>query len=209
MDDIRAAIMRVPPVTRYFLGVTLLLSFCMTYGIISPYSLLLDWTAVFQGQVWRIVTTFFFVGPFSMPFLFGMMMIYYTISSIEEYFGRDKQADLGTMLVFNALVGLVYAYLANDYTVMQNPFLFSIIYVWSKFVPDTQISIWGFPVQSCNLPWVLMAFHLFTGGNPFNDLIGVATGHTYYYLKNILPDSYGYDLLKTPKLMHSLVTKLN
>jgi len=181
----------------------------MTYGIISPYSLLLDWTAVFQGQVWRIVTTFFFVGPFSMPFLFGMMMIYYTISSIEEYFGRDKQADLGTMLVFNALVGLVYAYLANDYTVMQNPFLFSIIYVWSKFVPDTQISIWGFPVQSCNLPWVLMAFHLFTGGNPFNDLIGVATGHTYYYLKNILPDSYGYDLLKTPKLMHSLVTKLN
>ena len=71
------------------------------------------------------------------------------------------------------------------------------------------MSIWGFPVQSCNLPWVLMAFHLFTGGNPFNDLIGVATGHTYFYLKNILPDSHGYDLIKTPSFMHALVLKLN
>lgn len=80
-----------------------------------------------------------------MPFLFGMMMIYYTMSSIETHFG-DRQADLATMLAFNALVSLVYAYLANDYMVMQNPFLFSVIYVWSKLVPDQQMSIWGFPV---------------------------------------------------------------
>jgi len=63
--------------------------------------------------------------------------------------------------------------------------------------------------MSCNLPWVLMAFHLFTGGNPFNDLIGVAAGHTYIFLKTILPDSHGYDLLKTPKFMQYLVTRLN
>ena len=71
------------------------------------------------------------------------------------------------------------------------------------------MSIWGFPVQSKNLPWVLMAFHLFTGGNPFNDLIGVATGHMYYYLRSILPESHGYDLLKTPKLADKLVFWLN
>ena len=70
-----------------------------------------------------------------MGFLFGMMMIYYTMSSIEAYFG-EKQADLATMLLFNALVSLFYAFVANDYMVMQNPFLFSIIYVWSKLVPD-------------------------------------------------------------------------
>ena len=71
------------------------------------------------------------------------------------------------------------------------------------------MSIYGFPVQSCNLPWVLMAFHLFTGGNPFNDLIGVAAGHSYIFIKTILPDSHGYDLLKTPNFMQSLVTRLN
>ena len=54
-----------------------------------------------------------------------------------------------------------------------------------------------------------MAFHLFTGGNPLNDLIGVAAGHTYIYLKTVLPDSHGYDLIKTPGFMHNLVLKLN
>ena len=92
------------------------------------------------------MTTFFVVGPFSMPFLFGMMMIYYSVSSIEEYFGLEKQADFGTMMLFNALVALLYAYIANDYMLMQSPYLFSIIYTWSKLVPDVQISIWGFPV---------------------------------------------------------------
>ena len=70
-----------------------------------------------------------------MPFLFGMMMIYYSINAIEEYFA-DKQADFGTMMIFNAVMSLLYAYIANDYLVMQSPFLFSIIYVWSKLVPD-------------------------------------------------------------------------
>ena len=135
MDDIREAIRKIPPVTRYYCGITLLFSFCMTYQIISPYTLLLDWDAVFRGQIWRLVTTFFFVGPFSMPFLFGMMMIYYAMSSIETYF-VNKQADLGTMILFNAVIGMVYATLANDYVIMQNPFIFSVIYVWAKNVPD-------------------------------------------------------------------------
>ena len=72
---------------------------------------------MFSGQIWRLITTFFFVGPFSMSFLFGMAMIYYTISSIETYFG-DKQADLGTLLLFNAVVSLLFATLANDYMIM-------------------------------------------------------------------------------------------
>jgi len=54
-----------------------------------------------------------------------------------------------------------------------------------------------------------MAFHLFTGGNPFNDLIGVAAGHSYIYLKEVLPESHGYNLLKTPNFMQTLVDKLN
>ena len=55
----------------------------------------------------------------------------------------------------------------------------------------------------------MMGFHLFTGGNPLNDLIGVAAGHTYIFLKTILPDSHGYNLIKTPGAMLTLVDKLN
>ena len=81
MEGLKEAIAKIPTVTRYYLGGTLLMSFCMTYSIISPYVLFLDFPSVFyQGQIWRLVTTFFFAGGFSMNFLFAMMMIYYTFN---------------------------------------------------------------------------------------------------------------------------------
>jgi len=60
------------------------------------------------------------------------------------------------------------------------------------------MQIWGFPIKSGMLPWVLIAFHLLTGGSPISDLVGVAAGHSYIYLKMVLPQSHGYDLIKTP-----------
>ena len=46
-----------------------------------------------------------------MSFLFGMVMIYYTLSSMENYFGKN-QADFATMIIFNALAALLFATLA-------------------------------------------------------------------------------------------------
>ena len=143
-----------------------------------------------------------------MSFIFTMMMIYWGINSIETYFDK-RQADLATLILFNATIALVFAWLADDALVMQDKFVFSLIYVWSKLVPDQPTAIWGFQFKSCNLPWVLMVYHLLTGHNPFSDLIGVATGHSYIYLKMVLPESHGYDLLKTPLSIEKLVAKIN
>ena len=97
---------------------------------------MLDFNLVFtKFHIWRLITTYFFLGPFSMGFIFGMMMVYYSGQSIETYFEK-RQADLGVMLVFNALAVMIVAYLANNYMALQSPYIFSIIYVWSKFVPD-------------------------------------------------------------------------
>jgi hypothetical protein len=92
--------------------------------------------------------------------------------------------------------------------VLMASFVFSVLYVWCKNEPDRQVSIWGFPVQSGNLPWALLAMSVLTGGNPFNDLIGIAAGHTYIFLKMTLPVSHGYDLLKTPKFIEHIVNEV-
>ena len=47
MDGIREGIMKIKPVTRYYLAITLFFSFCMTYGIIPGEKLILDWHSVF------------------------------------------------------------------------------------------------------------------------------------------------------------------
>lgn len=87
-------------------------------------------------------------------------------------------------------------------------FTFSVLYVWCKNEPDRQVSLWGIPVQTGNLPWALLVMSILTGGSPFNDLIGIAVGHTYIFLKMTLPNSHGYDLIKTPKFLENFVMNL-
>ena len=127
--------MQVPPVTRYFMGITFLMSFCMTYQIISYNSLFLIFEYVGHGQVWRLFTTYFFAGPFSMNFVFSMMMNYYVFTQLEKSF-ENKEADLATLILFNSLATMLYGYLANEYMVLHNPFVFSLLYVVCKLEPD-------------------------------------------------------------------------
>ncbi len=92
--------------------------------------------------------------------------------------------------------------------VLMNSFKFSVLYVWCKNEPDRIVSIWGFPVTSDNLPWVLLGFSILTGGDPFDDLIGIAAGHTYIFLKETLPNSHGYHFLRTPKFVEYWVNEI-
>ena len=66
MTDFMQAFMEVPPFTRYFLTATFLLSFGMTYKLLNPYYLILDFEMViWKLNVWRLITPFLFAGPFS------------------------------------------------------------------------------------------------------------------------------------------------
>jgi hypothetical protein len=42
MEDIKEAYFRVPPISRYYITLVFVLSFVTTYGMIHPYSLMLD-----------------------------------------------------------------------------------------------------------------------------------------------------------------------
>ena len=142
-----------------------------------------------------------------MNFIFAIMMCYWTIKNTEEHFA-NKHAEMATLMLFNAVACLAFGTLAGEYMVMHNPYIFSLMYVWCKFNPEGMMSIWGFPVKTGNLPWVLIAFHVLTGNSPIADLVGLAAGHTYIYLKMILPNSHGYDLIKTPSWIESMTDKL-
>lgn len=70
-----------------------------------------------------------------MNFLFAMMMIYWSVSNIEKYF-EGKAPDLGTLLIFNAVTVMLFGWLASEYMVLQSSYVFSLLYVWTKLVPD-------------------------------------------------------------------------
>jgi len=48
---------------------------------------------------------------------------------------------------------------------------------------------------------VFLALSVFTGGDILSDIIGILSGHIFYFLKDIVPIQYQYDILKTPNLL--------
>jgi hypothetical protein len=51
------------------------------------------------------------------------------------------------------------------------------------------------------VPWVLLLFSMMTGGDIVSDLVGIAAGHLYFYLKDLAPINHALDLLKTPQFL--------
>ncbi len=51
------------------------------------------------------------------------------------------------------------------------------------------------------LPFALLFFSLVTGGDIMNDIIGIISGHIYYYFKDLAPTYNHIDVLITPEFL--------
>lgn len=89
--------------------------------------------------------------------------------------------------------------------------LFCLMYINSKRNPDIIVSVWGFNVKSifffnliidAYVPFVFLGLSLITGGDIVCDIMGIISGHIYYFVKDIIPLQYKYDLLITPEFMY-------
>ena len=66
MSELKEFYKSIPPFTRYFMTAVFLTSFGLTYGLINPYHILLDFEKVFKSfQIWRIFTNLVYAGKFS------------------------------------------------------------------------------------------------------------------------------------------------
>ena len=193
-----------PVFTRTFTSLVFFTSLLSTYGILNPYHLVLVFEKVFKLQIWRLFTTFIYAGTFNPSFLFTMMMAYFTANRVDEAY-KNKPAELLTMLTFCAFCVMIYSLIYGNAIVLHNSFVFALVWVVCKLDPETMVSLWGFPIRSAMLPWVLVALNVIQGQDPIKDLIGVAAGHTYIYIKTVLPGSHGYRILEN---LHPRAQKL-
>ncbi len=51
------------------------------------------------------------------------------------------------------------------------------------------------------LPFALLGLSVVTGGDIIGDIIGIVSGHVFYYLKDIAPLVHRLDILKTPHFL--------
>lgn len=203
----------LPIVTKTFLVSTLLSGALLSFGMIDAYSMVLDWPSI-RGKFhfWRLLTSFIYAGKFSFNFAMHTYVLYENCKRYEaspfNTGGGGTSADFIWMILVTMGILLVIAYYF-DMLILSEPILYVIMYNWSRRESDRPVGIFGFKFKAIYLPWVYVGIRMIMGGSITEPLVGIAVGHLYYFLIEVLPVTHGYNLIRTPKFCMDLVDYVN
>mmetsp|Transcript_41032 Transcript_41032/g.49941 ORF Transcript_41032/g.49941 Transcript_41032/m.49941 type:complete len:280 (-) Transcript_41032:68-907(-) len=199
----------LPLITRFWFGGTCLCTCAANFGIVSPVQLVFAWEPVKDNfEIWRLVGPFCYAGKFSLPTLFLLYMVVhfsqrYETSTPYNTGGGGGTADYAFALLFCwACTLLSYPFLMSYIMPLfvVNTVYF-VMYIWSKRNPNVQSNIWGIPVKTVYLPFAYLALNVLMGNPTGSILHGIAIGHAYYFLVEVVPAVYGKEVLNTPTFL--------
>ncbi|KAJ9534695.1 Der1-like family-domain-containing protein [Haematococcus lacustris] len=195
----------LPIVTRTYVTLAFLTTAGCALEIITPYNVYYNTKLIFgKGEVWRLVTNFFFFGQLGIDFVFHMFFLLKYSKSLEEGSFRGRSADFLWMLLLGAgLLTSVAPWVNVQF--LGSSLTFMMVYVWGRRHQYVTLSFLGvFTFTAPYLPWVLLGFSLLLGSSPVVDLMGMAAGHFYYFLEDVYPRMSGRRPLRTPGIVRAL-----
>mmetsp|Transcript_28318 Transcript_28318/g.56606 ORF Transcript_28318/g.56606 Transcript_28318/m.56606 type:complete len:314 (+) Transcript_28318:53-994(+) len=209
-DSLQDWFKTLPIVTKTFLVSTLLGGAMVTFGMVSPYDMVLDWYSIKNKfHFWRLFTAFVFAGKFSFNFAMHTYVLYENCKRYEanpfNTGGGGTSSDFVWMILVSMAVLLLISYYF-DMLILSEPILYVIMYNWSRREADRPVGIFGFKFKAIYLPWVYVGIRLIMGGSITEPLVGIAVGHLYYFLIEVLPLTHGYNVIRTPKFCMDLVS---
>lgn len=205
----------IPIVSRLYLTACVAVTTACFLDVLSPLALYYNYDLIYEkGQYWRLFSSYFFFGTFSLDFLFHMYFLIRYCRLLEEGMFRGRTADLVYMFLFGALFMSIVAASVSNFAKIKflgHPFSFMMVYVWGRSPEnaDVQMGFLGiFPFRAPYLPWVLLLFSMFIGNPIETDLLGIVVGHVYYFIEFVYPHVArirGWRwrrLLVTPSILH-------
>ena len=200
----------LPLVTRYWFGAALLTTCGGNFGFFNVMKLIYSWDNIWDNfEIWRFVSPFLFVGKFD----FNTLMALYMLCSFSQRYEAEPYntgAGGGTGdYIFAIMFGMASILITYPLMGMLMPVMrlfartltFFVIYVWSKRHPTAPTSIWGVELKAIHLPFAYVALSVLMG-NPYSDLLhGIAIGHLFYFLVDVVPIVYQKDVLHTPQFL--------
>eukprot|EP00736_Rhodelphis_marinus_P003202 Rmarinus@m.12564 len=195
----------LPLVTKNYFISAVSVTLAANFGLISWDRLYWDIPLIMKFQLWRLITPFLVLGGLGFSLLIVLMMLVRYSQALEQGIFAGRPADYLFCLIFCAisLIGLNFLI---PMPFMGQPLVYALVYVWSRHNPDTIVSfMFGLRFQALYLPWILAGFHMLLGSSPMPYLMGIASGHVYFYLDHIYPNTSGRRLLHTPQFLEKLV----
>jgi len=181
-----SAVNRTPPITQGFLT----LSIAVTVGAMLlnenrfPKFLLLDWSKVAQGQLWRLFTTFLYFGPLDISFALTVQFVWQYMSQLEKVHHKEPEQFVIMWLTGAAFLLGAFACTAIPTANLGHNLSCFLVYVWARTYEGHEINFMElFTMRSELMPWFLaLQTFLLEGEFPLMDLVGIAVGHIYYVL---------------------------
>jgi len=201
---------KMPKITRAYMIAVFATTLLVSLNILPYHYLMLTYEGMFvKYWIWTIITNTFIYGKFSFQFIFQMFFLYFGFSKLEKFYSPNRLPEFVYLLLVNYAFIIVLSILFEQYYFMGAQLAFSVLYIWCKKEPMERVQfMFGLVFNSAYFPWVLIGWTVLTGGSIVPHLIGVASGHLYIFLKDVLPASpYKYNLLKTPRFIENLVNK--
>lgn len=202
MSDFSTWYQSVPRFTRYWLTGTVGLSVAEKIGLISRYTLMLNWSmAIYKFEIWRPITAIFFY-PTSFHFLMNCFFLYNYSSRLEKEHYHTSPGDFVFMLLFNWICTLCISFFFA-LPVLMDPLVLAVLYIWCQLNKEIIVTFWfGSRFKAMYLPWVLFGFNVLLSNGGILSLFGILIGHLYFFLKFTYPQELGGgDFLKTPQFI--------
>ncbi|KAF2446347.1 DER1-domain-containing protein [Karstenula rhodostoma CBS 690.94] len=178
----------MPVCTRWWMTAALSASLLVQCRIVSPFQLFYSFRTVFvRSQYWRLITTFFYFGPFSLDLLYHIFFLQRYSRLLEESSGRSP-ARFSWLLAFASTLLLCMAPLFSM-AFLGSALSSTLVYIWSRKNPDTLLSFLGiFVFKAPYLPWLLLCFSLIMHGTvPKDEMCGIVVGHIWYFFNDVYP----------------------
>ncbi|CRG97340.1 DER1-like protein, putative [Plasmodium gallinaceum] len=203
----------LPHVTKYMITLIFLVTLLISCNLLNVIYFILDWNLIYNNyHIWRIFLNFLFIGKFSLSWVFFMSLLSQFSSSLEKNTIFTSPGSylyfITIQCIFLSCISILF-YWPRGYPFLGNSLLFAIIYYWSRREAWSQVSIYFFTVKGYQLPFALIFLHLIMGQSLWVDIMGLLSGHIYYFFREILPREGGPNILeKTPQFFDKIMLKI-
>ncbi|KAJ1803521.1 hypothetical protein LPJ75_005857 [Coemansia sp. RSA 2598] len=165
--------------------------------------------AISKGQYWRLVTSFLYMGGFSLDWFLNMYFLVQYCRDLEEGTYLNRPADFAWLMILVCSTILATASFVESFF-LGDMLVSALTYLWSRFYSHMFISFMGlFTMPASYFPWVMIAFSLVVKNSwPVEELVTIAIGHVFWFLSEEWPrraESGGSRPLSAPAVLCRLL----